>query len=229
MELKSDLETEVESIFNTLWTERDGTTVPDDDDLQLGNDAVHIKATVLYADMRDSTKLVDSHQWWFASEIYKSFLRCAARIIRDEGGVISAYDGDRVMSVFIGDSKNSTATRCALKINWAVKNIVQPAMEKQYPDTKYTLNHVVGIDTSNISVARIGIRGSNDLVWVSRAANYAAKLSALEGYPTWITKTVYDNLNKKSKYAGTTQEDMWVADTWNGNRVYRSTYWWPLS
>ena len=33
----------------------------------------------------------------------------------------------------------------------------------------------LGIDTSKLFVARTGIRKSNDLVWVGRAANYAAK------------------------------------------------------
>lgn len=229
MALKGDLETEVAKIFKSAWTERDGKTVPEDDDLLLGNDAVNIEGTVLYADMQDSTKLVDNHTRLFAAEIYKTFLLCAARIIRSEGGVITAYDGDRIMSVFIGDSKNSTAARCALKINWAVKNIVQPALKVQYPKVDYVLKHVVGIDTSEISVARTGIRGSNDLVWVSRAANHAAKLAALEGYPTWISKSVYDALNDKSKFGGQNKENMWVADTWNGLRVYHSTYWWSLS
>lgn len=229
MGLKSEIETEIADIFRSRWTQRDGTTVPEDDDVKLGNDAVNIEATVLYADMRDSTKLVDNYSRLFAAEIYKSFLRCAARIIRAEGGVITAYDGDRIMAVFIGDSKNSTAARCALKINWAVINIVRPAMKNQYPDRNYTLEHVVGIDTSNITVARTGIRGSNDLVWVSRAANYAAKLAALEGYPTWITKSVYESLNGESKYGGENKANMWVADTWNGITVYHSTWWWSFS
>jgi len=53
-------------------------------------------------------------------------------------------------------------------------------------------------------VAKTGIRASNDLVWIGRAANYAAKLSALNeaGYPTLITDAVYKKLNEGSKYAG---------------------------
>src|ERR1017187_2765125 len=36
------------------------------------------KATVLNADLADSTKLVDGHAAFFAAEIYKTFLHCAA-------------------------------------------------------------------------------------------------------------------------------------------------------
>ena len=67
------------------------------------------------------------------------------------------------MAVYLGNSKNSDAARTALKINYSVKEIINPAIKAQYPWTSYTLAHVVGIDTSNLFVARIGVRGDNDL------------------------------------------------------------------
>lgn len=232
MALKEDLQSDVSSIFREQWAAREGNVVPDDSSLKLNNNGVKIDATVLYADISDSTALVDEYSASFAGEVYKAFLRCAARIITSEGGTITAYDGDRVMAVFIGDSKNSTAARAGLKINWATKCIVQPALNNQYPSTNFVVRHVVGIDCSNLLVARAGIRGSNDLVWLGKAANYAAKLCTLDhDYPTWITKAVYDNLHNTSKYASGDQRDMWEARAWTamGNAaIYRSNYWWTL-
>lgn len=49
------------------------------------------------------------HKPHFAAEIYKSYLHCASKIIRCENGVITAFDGDRVMGIFIGDLKNTSA------------------------------------------------------------------------------------------------------------------------
>ena len=66
---------------------------------------------------------MDGHKAHFAAEVYKAFLRCAARIIRAEGGAITAYDGDRVMAVFVGEGKNTAAVRCALKVHWAGGNL----------------------------------------------------------------------------------------------------------
>ncbi|WP_377806549.1 hypothetical protein ABNQ38_07740 (plasmid) [Azospirillum sp. A29] len=230
MALKDDLETEVAKVYKDKWERRDGQVVPEDADLKLGNDGVDLEATVLYADLADSTKLVDNYKDWFSAENYKTFLLCASKIIRAEGGVIRAFDGDRVMGIFIGDSKNTSAVRCGLKINWAVKNIIEPAKKKQYENTKYVMKHVVGIDASKIMAARTGIRGSNDLVWVGKAANYAAKLAAMsEEYPTWITHRVYDNLGDSAKYSSGT--NMWEERKWaamNEMRIYRSTYWWSL-
>ena len=118
MGLRDDLTTEVEGIFRGRWSTRDGQVVPEDDDVQLGNDAVKLKATVLYADLADSTDLVDGYKDYFAAEIYKAFLACAARLIKAESGVITAYDGDRIMAVYIGGSKNTAAVRTAMKIRY---------------------------------------------------------------------------------------------------------------
>ena len=93
MGLKDDLQSEVRTIFKSLWQEREGTVVPSEDSVKLANAAVKMKATVLYADLADSTKLVDGYKPHFAAEIYKTFLHCAAKIIKSEGGEITAYDG----------------------------------------------------------------------------------------------------------------------------------------
>lgn len=231
MALKDDLEKRVKEIFGQQWSTRDGTVVPSDDSIKLSNDAVKLKATVLYADLADSTKLVDGYKDWFAAEVYKTFLHCAAKIIASEGGTITAYDGDRIMAVYLGDSKNSSAARSALKINWAAKNIVQKEMDAKYTNNTYKLYHVCGIDTSDLFVAKTGIRGANDLVWVGRAANYAAKLAARDhSKATWITASVYNSLSKETKNSSN-GVDMWTKQTWaemNNATIYSSTYWWSL-
>ncbi|RKU13026.1 adenylate/guanylate cyclase domain-containing protein [Candidatus Poribacteria bacterium] len=228
MSLVEDYTEAVEEIFNQKWDTRDGKKVPEPEDLRLGNDAVQLNGTVLYADLDASTNLVDSYKPGFAAKIYKAYLSCAAKVIRSEGGVITSYDGDRIMAVYIGNSKNSSAAQSALKINYTVTQIINPILKKYYPDTSYRVRQVVGIDTSDLFVARTGIRGSNDLVWVGRAANYAAKLCSLSpDYPSWITETAYNRLNDAAKYSSDGKL-MWEAVTWNnmyGMKVYRSTWW----
>lgn len=118
------------------------------------------------------------------------------------------------MAVYIGDSKNTSAVRTGLKINYAVKNIINPALKNQYPNCTYEVKQTVGIDTSDLYIARTGIRGSNDLVWVGRAANYAAKLAALSAtYPTYITTDIYNNMNVGVK--NTDGKPMWTQLSWS--------------
>ena len=231
MALKADLDAYCYDTFVGTWEKRNGTVVPLDTSLKLSNDGINLNATVLYADLADSTVMVDQEIEGFAAEVYKSFLYCAAKVIRAHGGTVTAYDGDRIMAVFIGDSKNTSAVKAALQINWTVKNIVQVQLKAVYKDKFFTVNHVVGIDTSDLLVAKTGIRGSNDLVWVGRAANYAAKLSALSHErPTYITAEVYNQLNDEEKFSAGT--NIWKPYKWNtfdDRIIYGSTYWWTVA
>lgn len=205
-------------IFAAKWEKRAGRVVPDPEDLALG--------------LSGSTKLVDKYGWEFASEIYKTYLHCAASIIRAEGGAITSYDGDRVMGVWVGDVQCTPAARCALKINYAVHNIINPALKAQYTTTDYVVKQVVGIDTSLLRATRTGVRGGNDIVWVGRAANYAAKLTEIgPSCATWITKDVFDRLHDDAKFGGGNREAMWKPYTWNahGNHsIYGSSWTWKV-
>jgi class 3 adenylate cyclase len=163
--------------------------------------------------------------------MYKTFLHCAAKIIRSEDGTITAYDGDRIMAVYLGNHKNSCAARSALKIHDAVTTIINPAQQAMY-NVPYTLKHVVGIDTSTLYVAKTGVRGANDLVWVGRAANYAAKLASLpETHASYITQEVYNAVQENVKTA-TDGRPIWEAVRWNtlDNRIiYRSHWRWTIA
>ena len=103
--------------------------------MKLGNDAVKLDATVLYADLADSTGLVKDFTWWFAAEVYKAYLICSCHIIRQNGGVITAFDGDRVMAVYIGDGRDAAAARTGLQINYAVSNIINPKISSSPQST----------------------------------------------------------------------------------------------
>lgn len=231
MTLSEDLQLRTSEIFRAAWTKRAGTVVPSDTSVTMANDAVELDATVLYADLSDSTKMVDSRSAQFSAEIYKSFLLCAAKIIQNFGGVITAYDGDRVMAVYVGGYKNTSAVKTGLKLNWACKNIIQPAKDAVYKENDYKLNHTVGIDTSKILVAKTGVRGSNDLVWVGRSANWAAKLCSLDhSYNTRITKEVYDSIADEAKMSSDGR-NMWEQRCWtemNNAVIYRSNWTWKL-
>jgi len=233
MSFTDDLNAEVVKILKEQWAIREGQKVPDTPDLKLANDGVKLNGTVLYADLAESTQLVTKHDASFVAEIYKTYLNCACRIIRNQGGEITAFDGDRVMAVFLGDLKNTNAVRSALAINHAVTHIINPRVREQYPKlaSDFQIRQAVGIDTSELLVARTGIRGSNDLVWVGRSANLAAKLCSLRdgNYASWITSDVYNMCRDDVKTAS--GASMWEQRSWTaqgGMAVYRSAYTWPL-
>ena len=223
MTLRENLIAACKNIFYTQWTSVKKTIVPEATDLQLGNHAgCFDEMAVLYADLNGSTDMVDEFPWELSAEVYKSYLHCAAKIIKSNGGVITAYDGDRIMAVFIGDSKNSDAVTAALEINYALKYIVNPTFNEIYAARKYVIKHTIGIDVSPIRVARIGVKNDNDLVWVGRAANHAAKLTSivLPDFPIRVSNDVYKRLKDKLKPVG---KNLWTwktSDTMNDKIIW---------
>lgn len=121
------------------------------------------------------------------------------------------------MAIFTCTSKNTCAVRAAMKINYAIEKIIRPAIAEQYPNTNFTLQHFIGIDTSQLRTARIGVGGDNDLLWIGPAARYAAKLTNLSDKPLWITKAVYDVIHKDVKQSG------------DGFEIWEKRIWTPMS
>ena len=115
MSFATDVEAEVKRIFRQQWEKSKATTVPEPSDIALEKNEAKIidDGTVLYADLSGSTTMVQNYTARFAAEVYRAYLYSAAQIIRNEGGAITAYDGDRVMAVYLGKMPNTNAATTA--------------------------------------------------------------------------------------------------------------------
>lgn len=217
MGLKEEVEAGVAGVLLPEWAARDGQVVPDSTDIALGNGAVRLDATYLYADMADSTGLAQGHTDWAAAKVIRCYLNATSRIIRAKGGHIRSFDGDRVMGIFIGASKNTSAVKAAMNISWAVSEVINPALKKKW-NLKWQMGHGVGIDTGNAMLVRGGIHGENDVVSVGKAPNVAAKLSEIRGGKTInISGAVYDYMAAEVKVSKGI--NMWTA---MGTQAYGS-------
>jgi adenylate cyclase len=233
MALIDDLKSEIDGIVKKAWTRRDGKLVPESDTVGLGNDCVDLEATFLYADLADSTELALQDKN-IAAEVVKAYLMGTTRIIRALGGEIRSFDGDRVMGVFFGGTKNTAAAEAALKINYFFVFILIPVFAGFYKSRQFSLSQTVGVDVSRVMAVRTGIRDNNDLVWIGRAPNIAAKLSAIreQGYCSYLSEAVFNAMLDGSKFKEGTQELMWESRTWEKGKpygvetVYRSSWWW---
>lgn len=234
MALRDDLGQRIDATLLQDWSMRDGRVVPRTENIVLAGGGVELTGTMLFADLADSTELA----MWdrrVTARVCKAFLSCTTSIIAAEGGEVRSFDGDRVMGVFLGDTKNTSAMRCALKINWMFLNLLKPKFEARYAslrDGTYKLAHTTGVDTSEILVVRTGVRDRNDLIWVGQAPNAAAKLSAIRDAPyfSFVSKAVFDAAAREAKISNNGQE-MWEARSWNTGPikdVYRSSWQWQL-
>lgn len=233
MALSDDIETEIDRIFNATWNSRDGQVVPETEDINLSSGAVKLDAVVLYADLYHSTELARTFPRSVAAKVVRAYLSSMTTLINKIGGEVRSFDGDRVMGVFVGENKNSAAAKCALQMNYIVTKVLRPMAEEKFSSLAkegFVVQHCVGIASSDVFVVRGGVRGSNDLVFIGSAPNIAAKLSEIRNSPwhTYITHTVFGNLNEKSKLSD--GKDMWTAvkckigaEEWD---CYKSTWTW---
>lgn len=72
---------------------------------------------MLYADLAHSTKLAREFPNSMAAKIVRAYLASMTRLVNHNGGKVRSFDGDRVMGVFVGTSKNTDAAKCALNIS----------------------------------------------------------------------------------------------------------------
>lgn len=194
------IETSVSDIMTAAWEITDGKVVPKTEDVVMKNGGRLVNATYLYADLAGSSKLASTLKKEATAKIIRAYINSASRILRNCGGEIRSFDGDRVMAIFMGDEKETQAARAALAINWAVIKVLRPAIEKNWSDGSdfCDINHGVGIDTGEALIVRGGVRDNNDLISVGAAPNVAAKLSELrDGYPLTMTEAVYAAMSEK--------------------------------
>ncbi|MGW6006202.1 adenylate/guanylate cyclase domain-containing protein [Oerskovia enterophila] len=173
------IESSVDQIFSTPWNITDGLVVPETEDVVLRNGGRRVDAAYLYADLAGSSKLAQSLNPEAAAKIIKAYVSTASRILRNQNGHIRSFDGDRVMAIFMGDNKEDRAVRAALGINWAVYEVIRPAIKSGFSDGQdfYAIEHGVGVDCGEALIVRGGIRDHNDLISIGASPNVAAKLS----------------------------------------------------
>lgn len=201
MPSKAQLEKIVDDTLAIAWSERTGTVVPSTDTVALKDGAVSIEAAFLYADLAQTSLLTRLCPWDTTAKIIRAYLDCSVRIIRSYGGEIRSFDGDRVMGVFIGEMKNTNATKAAREIFYTVEEILAPKARSRFKsikDNDIKLRNCVGVDYGMARAVRAGIRNNNDLIWIGKAPSFAAKLSDIRNYPNcvYISERTFKKIEK---------------------------------
>lgn len=229
------LESSVADIFNSTWNITNGRTVPKTEDVVMRNGGRLVDATYLYADLAGSTKMANTLAKETTAKIIRAYINSASRILRHKGGEIRSFDGDRVMAIFMGPDKETNAVRAALGINWAVTQVIRPAIESAWSDGKSfaAITHGIGIDTGEALIVRGGVRDNNDLISIGEAPNRAAKLSEIrDSYQLAITSAVYDVMSNDVAFEGNNRP-MWVSSQVRNekgglDKIFRSHYSWGI-
>jgi len=134
----------------------------------------------LIIDMRDSSDLSQGRWRTTAAKIYKSFFECAVRCVSDSDGLeVAGFAGDRLLAISKPDNNRSTrAWKGAVLMQSAIQHVLNPRLKSAYGAT---IRYGIGITNGPLRAVRIGIRGSNDLVWAGDPVNVASKLADKQG------------------------------------------------
>lgn len=229
MALLDDLNGKIDAYAKQPYEIEETTIVPDTDTpkLTFGNKGLTCEYSFLFMDIRKSSKLHETYGFTKAAKIYQSFHDINVRVIEENDGYVRAFDGDRVMGVFVGSSKNSNAVKAAMQIQWAIREILNPKLETQIVCGG-------GIDSGKILVTKIGKgrdKNNNDLVWIGKADNYASHLANEADNTIIISTNSYNVLINDRKLSNGT--NMWQSKTItlkSGSKVncYESEWSWII-
>ncbi len=240
MTLKEEVDAAVGDLAKawSVVTQQSGSTNVPDTDTLVGTTAKKISATYLYTDIRNSSGLIKVSPAGTVASVMAAFLKVSVRIIRHYDGHIRSFDGDRVMGVFTGPDKQSRAATAALKINYAVRKVLDEKIQSQFGSIQrsdWSLRQMTGIATGDALLVKVGIRNNADILSAGIAPNLAAKLSDLRlsngSIATAIGKATYESLGDSAKFSKGV--NMWAGpfsiDMGGGSySYYTSTYRWAV-
>lgn len=163
------------------------------------------KASILFVDMRESTKLPEKFNTAQLVKIYRSYIRTVVQAIRYSGGVVRDFMGDGVLAVFIDSEEGRSedkAVRAARYITTAIDKLLNPVLDEAI---KHRISCGIGIHTGNISLSKVGMKGKEQqddaenefgIAWIGNSTNLACKFSGAVGNGTiFISPSTYSALS----------------------------------
>lgn len=238
MSFKSELEEMVSDYLEGEYETYKPQGVPKPEDLPLGNEAAKLEATALFIDIRQSSDITNAFRRQTAAKMVKGYFDGSVRIIRANNGEVRSFNGDGMLALFVGDARSTNAVKAAMQVDWFVGNILKPEIAQYFENNQSAseqnldFNIGCGLDDGHIFAVRVGIRGTNDVAWVGRCSNTAAKLASSVSssfHNVGITRAVYEMLNDSKVYNGSGTH-MWSEeefDEYGGvTRAIRTTNYW---
>lgn len=225
LETQKTLTSRILNLFADAPQHRCVPHVPGISDYEDRGTVLDVECSTVFADFGGSTELVDRYDRKFALWLLRSYLLCASSAIRYYGGEVTAFEGDGIMALFTGESKEDMAVRSGFGIQWAVTNLIQPKIDELFPDVGYKMHQVVGIDSSTLSAVRTDVWNHYDILWVGGSANHAANLTRINDAPfsTYITHRIHSKLSPQLMRAN--DSDLWEPTIGQivGCEVFRSS------
>ena len=166
-------------------------------DIQLG-DQVQQEMSVLFADIRDFTKLSESMTPEENFQFINSYLSCMEPAIRENNGFTDKYIGDAIMALFGGSADD------AVKAGIAILNRLTE-YNKYRAIVGYAPIHIgIGINTGSLMLGTVGGQNRMNGTAIGDAVNLASRIEGLTkdyGVSMLISQETFLRLKNPNDYA----------------------------
>ena len=175
------------------------------DDLSDSNKIYYGKVSILFVDMRESTKLPEKFDGIQLVKIYRSYIRVVVQAIRYSGGVVRDFMGDGVLAVFVDNEDGKSedkAVRAARYIATSIDKFLNPILDQEI---KHRVSCGIGVHTGEISLSKVGMKGKKQqddvenefgIAWIGNSTNLACKFSgAVDNGTIFISTSTYSELS----------------------------------
>lgn len=174
-------------------------------DLSDSNKIYHGKASILFVDMRESTKLPEKFNSTQLVRIYRSYIRAVVQAIRYSGGVVRDFMGDGVLAVFVDNEDGKSednAVRAARYITTVIDKFLNPILDQEM---RHRISCGIGVHTGEVSLSKVGMKGKEQhddeenefgIAWIGNSTNLACKFSgAVDNGTIFISTSTYSALS----------------------------------
>lgn len=179
--------------------------LPLTDDLSDSNKIYHGKVSILFVDMRESTKLPEKFSSTHLVRIYRSYIRTVVQAIRYSDGVVRDFMGDGILAVFVDNEdgvSEDKAVRAARYITTAIDKFLNPVLDQEI---KHRISCGIGVHTGEVFLSKVGMKGKErqedtenefGIAWIGNSTNLACKFSgAVDSGTIFISTSTYSALS----------------------------------
>jgi class 3 adenylate cyclase len=143
------------------------------DQLRLGGE--RRVATVLFADLRDSTAMAEVMRAEDAVEMLNAYVGAMGRCVFEHGGMIDKFLGDGLMAVFGVEDDPSDGALPAARAALAMRLAIAEVNRQRGADVGFR----VGIHTGEVVIGSVGLPHRSDFTAIGDPVNTAARLEQL--------------------------------------------------
>ena len=186
------------------------SNIPLDDDITDSNKVHKGNISVLFADMRNSTKFTDDNTAKTVVKVYRSYIKTITSAIRFFNGNVRDFMGDGVLAVFTDKEIDGVSVSSAEQAVLSGKMICTLIDYCLNPKLKEKFNRIIGcgigICTGTVLATKVGMRGNEGkpdvenetgIIWTNYASKYCGVANAGE---IVIDKKTYSNITDNANW-----------------------------